>query len=159
SLTGEVEQITDVLADPEYSYEGQKFVGFRALLGVPIAREGELIGAIGIGRDTPGAFEDDLIELVQTFADEAAVAIANARLIEAVERQLEQQRAIGDVLRAIALSKGLEAVFEVVVESVARLCQAEFGELHLVDGSLLRFAAGYGYTEEVVQYSREHPHE
>jgi class 3 adenylate cyclase len=87
ALTGETVQIPDVLADPDYSYGAQTIVGYRALLGVPIVLDEELIGAIVVGRNVPGAFGDDLVELVRTFADQAAIAIANARLIDAVERQ------------------------------------------------------------------------
>jgi class 3 adenylate cyclase len=87
ALTGQVEQIPDVLADPEYSYGAQRMVAYRALLGVPIVVEEELIGAIAVGRDYPGSFADEHVELVKTFADQAAIALANTRLIEAVERQ------------------------------------------------------------------------
>jgi class 3 adenylate cyclase len=86
-LTGEVEQIPDVLADADYSYEGQRVIGYRALLGVPIVLDGELIGVIGVARGDAGPFADNHVELVRTFADQAAIAIANARLINAVERQ------------------------------------------------------------------------
>jgi adenylate cyclase len=87
ALMREPVQIPDVLADEEYSYGGQGVVGFRALLGVPIVLEGELIGAIAVGRAVAGRFADEHVELVKTFADQAAIAIANARLIEAIERQ------------------------------------------------------------------------
>jgi class 3 adenylate cyclase len=87
ALSGEPIQIPDVLADDEYSYGAQQIVGYRALLGVPIILEGELIGAIAVGRDVPGPFADEQVELVKTFADHAAIAIANTRLIDAVERQ------------------------------------------------------------------------
>jgi adenylate cyclase len=87
ALLGEPVQIHDVLADPEYAYGGQQIVGYRALLGVPIVLDGELIGAVAIGRDVPRPFGDDEVELVKTFADQAAIAIANTRLLEAVERQ------------------------------------------------------------------------
>jgi class 3 adenylate cyclase len=86
-LTGEVEQIPDVLADADYSYEGQRVIGYRALLGVPIVLDEELIGVIGVARGEAGPFADNHVELVRTFADQAAIAIANARLINAVERQ------------------------------------------------------------------------
>ncbi len=86
-LTGEVEQIPDVLADADYSYEGQRVIGYRALLGVPIVLDEELIGVIGVARGDVGPFADNHVELVRTFADQAAIAIANARLINAVERQ------------------------------------------------------------------------
>ncbi|MGH2595296.1 MAG: adenylate/guanylate cyclase domain-containing protein [Actinomycetota bacterium] len=87
ALAGEAVQIPDVLADDEYSFEGQAIVGYRALLGVPIVLDGELIGVIAVGRNVPGPFTDEQVELVKTFADQAAIAIANARLIETVERQ------------------------------------------------------------------------
>ncbi len=87
ALSGEPVQIPDVLADDEYSYGAQQIVGYRALLGVPIILESELIGAIAVGRDVPGPFADEQVELVKTFAAHAAIAIANARLIDAVERQ------------------------------------------------------------------------
>jgi adenylate cyclase len=86
-LTGVVEQIPDVLADADYSYEGQRIVGFRALLGVPIVLDGELIGVIAVGRNHVGTFAEEQVELVRTFADQAAIAISNARLIAAVDRQ------------------------------------------------------------------------
>jgi class 3 adenylate cyclase len=87
ALAGESVQIPDVLADADYSFEAQRIVGFRALLGVPIVLDDELIGAIAVGRNVPGPFADEHIELVKTFADQAAIAIANAQLIDAVERQ------------------------------------------------------------------------
>jgi adenylate cyclase len=86
-LSGQVEQIPDVLADPDYSFGGQALVGYRSLLGVPVFLDGELIAAITVGRNTPGLFADEHVELVKTFADQAAIAIANARLLDAVERQ------------------------------------------------------------------------
>ena len=157
-LSGEVEQVPDVLADAEYAYEGQRMVGYRALLGVPIALDGSLIGAIAVARQHPGRFADDDIELVKTFADQAAIAISNARLIEAVERQLEQQQAISDVLGAVARSEGLESVLHALVEAAARLCDAEFGEVHLLEGDRLHLAVGHGGPPELYEYEREHPH-
>lgn len=87
ALTGETVQIPDLLDDHEYSYGGQEIYQYRALLGVPILHDGELIGVIGVGRTTPGLFAEDEVEVVRAFADEAAIAIANSRLLEAVERQ------------------------------------------------------------------------
>jgi class 3 adenylate cyclase/putative methionine-R-sulfoxide reductase with GAF domain len=78
-------QIPDVLTDPEYTYPGPRF--FRTMLGVPIMVEDDLIGVVVVVRREPELFTDDHIGLVQTFADQAAIAITNARLIEAVERQ------------------------------------------------------------------------
>jgi adenylate cyclase len=87
ALSGETVQIPDVLADAEYSYRAQEIVHYRALLGVPIVLDDQLIGAIAVGRDSPGLFADHHVELVERFADQAAIAIANARAFEAIERQ------------------------------------------------------------------------
>jgi class 3 adenylate cyclase/putative methionine-R-sulfoxide reductase with GAF domain len=78
-------QIPDVLADPEYTYPGPRF--FRTMLGVPIIVEDDLIGVVVVVRREPKPFTDDHIALVQTFADQAAIALTNARLLDAVERQ------------------------------------------------------------------------
>jgi class 3 adenylate cyclase/putative methionine-R-sulfoxide reductase with GAF domain len=79
-------QIPDVQADPEYTYPGPRF--FRTMLGVPIMVEDDLIGVVVVVRgDEPRPFTSDHIALVQTFADQAAIALTNARLLDAVERQ------------------------------------------------------------------------
>jgi class 3 adenylate cyclase len=86
AVTREPVHIPDIRKDPEYSYGGPTEY-YRSLIGVPIMVEDDLIGAVVLVRREPGPFTDDHIALVQTFADQAAIAIANARLIEAVERQ------------------------------------------------------------------------
>jgi class 3 adenylate cyclase len=78
-------QIPDILADPEYTYAGPRF--FRTMLGVPIMFEDDLIGVVVMVRREPKPFTDDHIALVQTFADQAAIALTNARLFDAVDRQ------------------------------------------------------------------------
>jgi class 3 adenylate cyclase len=106
AIAREVVQIPDVLSDAEYTFEAQPIVGYRALLGVPIVLDDELIGAIAVGRNVPGPFANDQIELVRTFADQAAIAIANARLIAAVERQrTELSRFISPQVAALISSK------------------------------------------------------
>ena len=85
ALTRAPVHVPDVLEDPEYVYAGPR--PYRANLSVPIMFEDELIGVIGIVRATPGPFAEEHIELVQLFAEQAAIAIANARLLDAVERQ------------------------------------------------------------------------
>jgi class 3 adenylate cyclase/putative methionine-R-sulfoxide reductase with GAF domain len=87
ALSGEVVHIPDVVADPEYSWPGQALGGYRSMLGAPIIVDGALIGAVSLVRYAPEPFSDDQIELLRTFADQVAIAIANARLLEAVERQ------------------------------------------------------------------------
>jgi signal transduction histidine kinase len=90
---GKTIHIPDVLADPEYDYtEGQKVGGFRTLLGVPLIREGAAIGALVLGRSEPRAFTQQQIEVAETFADQAVIAIENVRLFDEIQdksRQLE----------------------------------------------------------------------
>jgi class 3 adenylate cyclase/putative methionine-R-sulfoxide reductase with GAF domain len=86
-LTRASVHIPDVLADPEYTWVGSDISGLRTLLGVPALLDDDLIGVIGIGRFEAKSFTDEEVELVETFADQAAIAIANARLLDAVDRQ------------------------------------------------------------------------
>jgi signal transduction histidine kinase len=93
-VEGRTIHIPDVLADPEYDYiEGQKVGGYRALLGVPLMREGTAIGVLNIGRSAPRPFTAQQIELAETFADQAVIAIENVRLFDEIQdksRQLEE---------------------------------------------------------------------
>lgn len=86
AVTREIVHVPDVNVDSEYAYLGPR-TGFRAGLGVPVLFEDELIGVLLIVREEPGPYADEQIQLVQTFADQAAITIANARLSSAVERQ------------------------------------------------------------------------
>ena len=86
ALSREVVHIPDVLEDPDYSYAGPR-TGYRALLGAPILVDDDLVGVFNVVRDAPHAFTPEQVELLRTFADQAAIAIANARLLDAVERQ------------------------------------------------------------------------
>jgi class 3 adenylate cyclase len=107
ALTQRTVHIPDVLADSEYTYAGPR--GFRAILGVPVLFEDELIGIIGVIRSEPEPFTEEHIQLVQTFADQAAIAIANARLIDAVERQrTELSRFVSPQVAALVSSRSGE---------------------------------------------------
>jgi GAF domain-containing protein len=156
ALTREIVHLPDVLEDPEYTWGGP--LHFRSGLNVPILLEEELIGVFGVVREQVGPFPDEQIELVKTFADQAAIAITNARLIDAVERQLEQQRAISDVLDAVARSEGLEAVFAAVVDAATRLCHGDYGALYLQEGDVLRVVTQHYGQPDLYAYEREHPH-
>ena len=98
------------------------------------------------------------MRLIRTFADQAAIAIANARLMDATERQLKQQRAISDVLGVVARSEGLEAVFDIVADSATRLCHGDYGALYLKEGDVLVVAAQRYGRPDTLQFEQEHPH-
>jgi adenylate cyclase len=87
ALTREPIHIPDALADADYSWEGQSIAGYRSLVGVPVLVDDDLFGVIGVVRTTPTPFTDDQIQFLRAFADQAAIAILNARLLAAVERQ------------------------------------------------------------------------
>jgi GAF domain-containing protein/anti-sigma regulatory factor (Ser/Thr protein kinase) len=152
-LSGEVIHIPDVLADPEYSYlSGQKEWGYRTVLGVPLLRNGEVRGAFAMGRPEVMPFSSREIELVQTFADQAVIAIENARLFEEVNTRnlelvesLEAKTATSAILRAIATSPtDIQPVLDIIVESAARLCDAYDAIVFLQEGDSLLLKAHHG---------------
>jgi GAF domain-containing protein len=145
--------VHDVLADPEYiQTEAARIGGWRTVLGVPLLREGNPIGAIILMRSTVRPFTDKQIELVTTFADQAVIAIENVRLFDQVEARthelseaLEQQTATSEVLRVISGSPGeLEPVFQAMLENATRICAAKFGLLWLADGDGFRAVGFHG---------------
>ncbi|HYI23465.1 MAG TPA: GAF domain-containing protein, partial [Candidatus Limnocylindrales bacterium] len=90
-ISGEPVQIEDVLSDPDYQWqEGQRLGEFRTLLGVPVRTQDRLVGVFGLARTSVRSFSEADIELVQTFADQAAIVIENVRLMGTIERQREE---------------------------------------------------------------------
>ena len=154
ALEGRTVNIPDVLSDPEYTFlDAQKLGQYRANLAVPLLREGNPIGALSLHRSEPRPFSAKQIELVETFADQAVIAIENARLFEAEQQRtreltelLEQQTATAEVLRVISASPGeLEPVFDAMLANATRLCDASYGTLWLHEGDgRMRAAAFHG---------------
>ncbi len=146
-------QILDVLTDAHYDYgEGQKLGGYRTLLGVPMLREGIPIGVIVLWREQVQPFTARQVELVETFADQAVIAIENVRLFNEIQERnrelteaLERQTATSEILRIISSSPtNLQPVLDAVAASAARLCDAEDAVLFRLEGEVLRNAAATG---------------
>jgi two-component system, NtrC family, sensor kinase len=144
-----VVHVHDVLADPEYSHELAIAGGWRAVLAVPLLRDGKPVGALTVAKAEPTPFSDRQVQLLNTFADQAVIAIENVRLFEAEQQRrrdlsesLEQQTATSEVLRTISSSPGeLTPVFESMLENAVRICEASFGNLLLYENDAFRHVA------------------
>ncbi|MGA9457447.1 MAG: GAF domain-containing protein, partial [Pseudolabrys sp.] len=154
-----VVHIEDVLADDEYQASAyQKAFGFRSDLGVPLLREGAVVGVFALMRTEVNSFTNKEIELVSTFAAQAVIAIENTRLLSELRESLQQQTATADVLKVISRSTfNLPTVLDTLTESATRLCEADRGMIFQRDGDVYRFGANYGFSSEAEQYALKHP--
>jgi GAF domain-containing protein/anti-sigma regulatory factor (Ser/Thr protein kinase) len=147
-LERRVVHVEDAAADPHFlRLPFWQAVGYRTFLLVPMLREGAVIGAIGVGRVEPGGFADKQVRLLQTFADQAVIAIENVRLFNETKEALEQQTATSEILRVISQSQtDVQPVFNTIVKSAARLCDGVFGTLASFDGELLHLVATHNFS-------------
>ena len=151
--------IPDCLTDPEYTmHEAARLGKQRSMLGVPLLRDGVPIGVITLLRTSMKPFTEKQIELVTTFADQAVIAIENVRLLNELRELLQQQTATADVLKVISRSTfDLQSVLDTLIESAARLCAADKGNIQMQEGDVYRIRAHYGLAREAVQYALLQP--
>jgi GAF domain-containing protein len=169
-LSRAIVHVPDVMADPEFDYRTLSTTAdWRSLLVVPMLRGGEVLGTVGVARAQIGPFRDQEIGLLQTFADQAVIAIENVRLFKELQEKnralseanaqvtesLEQQTATAEILRVISSSPtDMQPVFDSIAESAVRLCGAEASTVTRFDGEWVHLVAVYGSSPEGVDAVR-----
>src|SRR6202034_2546366 len=149
--SGEIHRVVDTELEIEGMRKLARRRGYRSMLFVPLLRDRKPIGVIAVTRDEPGPFIEHHVQLLQTFADQAVIAIENVRLFDEVQARtrdlseaLQQQTATAEVLKVISRSAfGLKTVLQTLVDSAVRLCASD-GVIYLRDGEVFRAEAAFG---------------
>jgi GAF domain-containing protein len=157
--------VEDTETDSEFAPQARMVArtrGYRSLLSVPLLRGESVLGVINVSRRTAGPFSGDAIALLQTFADQAVIAIENVRLFKELQERnrqvteaLEQQTATSEILDVISRSRtDVQPVFDTIVRSAARLCDAVQSNLQQFDGELLHLVATHNWPREGLAWAR-----
>jgi two-component system, NtrC family, sensor kinase len=157
--------VVNLAADEAYTDERDPGVvsavelgGVRTFLTVPMIKDSELIGSFSLYRQEVCPFTDKQIALIASFAAQAVIAIENTRLLNELRESLQQQIATSDVLKVISRSTfDLQSVLDTLIESAARLCDADSAAIHRPIGNSYPYVASYGYTREYQEYMGERP--
>jgi GAF domain-containing protein len=164
ALEGRVVQIADILADPDFALPETVAAGRRTILGVPLLREGAVVGVITMSRQRVEPFTERQIELVRTFADQAVIALENARLLgelqartDELTRSVAELQALEEVLRAVNSSLDLDTVLATIISRAAQLSQADEGTIYEFDETEEVFVpkSAFGMSAERVEALRE----
>jgi len=162
---GEIFRVVDTEQEIDALRDVARLRGFRSMLLVPLLRGRTPIGLISVTRVEPGAFVEHHVQLLQTFADQAVIAIENVRLFDEVQARtrdltesLQQQTATADVLKVISRSAfDLDAVMNTLTHSAAELCKAELSALYLREGDVLIARGLAGVDGTRMDFLRETP--
>ena len=153
--TKEALQAADIAAVPTHGDKTRQalinLAGARTLINVPMLKDNEVIGVIGVYRQEVRPFTDKQIGLVKSFAAQAVIAIENARLLNELRQSLEQQTATSEVLRVISRSAtDLRPVFETIAHNSVHLCGATYGAVFRFDGEMISFAAHHNLEQTAI---------
>ncbi len=159
--------IPDVLADPSYQQKGAaRAARYRGALGVPMVREGQVIGVIFVARSTPGLFGDRQVELLKTFADQAVIAVEDVRLFKELQartaeltRSVEEMKALGEVGQAVSSTLDLQTVLDTIVTRASQLSGTHGGVIYEYDEATDKFhlRAAHRLEDELVEALRLEP--
>jgi two-component system, NtrC family, sensor kinase len=149
--------IADVRSQNDFPTMGSAS-GVRTFLVVPLRQQGEFIGVLGARRTEVRLFTPVQIKLLETFADQAVIAIENVRLFQELKESLEQQTATSEILGVIASSPtDIQPVLDVVAENAARLCDSQDAQIHRVEGDMVRKVVSYGSISPVFAVGETRP--
>ena len=150
---------------PAVNREMARLRGYRSMVFTPLMSNGTPIGMISVTREERGSFTAHYVQLLQTFADQAVIAIENVRLFDEVQARtedlresLQQQTATADVLKVISRSAfDLQTVFDTLISSAIELSGAVSGTICVRDGDVFPYRATVGTSPEFAQFLAEHP--
>src|SRR5262245_26410939 len=160
-LAGRTLQIAPIVGNPEappITEQSARDFGYNSQISTPLVRDGTVIGVIGTMHRDAASFNDKQVAVIESFAAQAVIAIENTRLLNELRESLQQQTATADVLKVISRSTfDLQVVLNTLVESAARLCEADTVNIGRPKGETLYYEASYGMSREYAEFVASHP--